>query len=178
MNSHQLLPQIINDKYAGKIPVPVVAIAKDLGLEIYETKDFDDSQSGSIVRENSSYVIYINPSHTPERKRFTIAHEIGHFLLHKDKLGSELVDSVKNIEAGVPMLNRTETNGVAYHEETEANNFAADLLMPEKEFVKVWNEAKTVQEVAEKFQVSKSAASVRARILFNNSQMKKDGYTQ
>ncbi len=168
MDAIQKLPtENLRQKYGGKIPMPVVSLARDLGIQIYETDDFDNSQSGSIVREDGNYIIYVNIRHSPRRKRFTIAHEIGHFLLHKNKLEKgdvEIVDTIKNVAVGVSLLKRADENK-NNEEEFEANDFAADLLMPKEEFIKSWNKERSIEEIAEKFKVSQESVLVRASVL-------------
>ncbi|MFI8714237.1 ImmA/IrrE family metallo-endopeptidase [Brevibacillus brevis] len=58
-------------------------------------------------------------THTPERRNFTIAHELGHYLLHRNKQ-SQFVDRADN------MLDNTINEF-----EMQANSFAAQLLLPE-----------------------------------------------
>lgn len=158
--------QELRTKYP-EIPVPVVDIARDLGLRIFATYDFKSAESGSLRRENSQYIIYINPTETPERQRFTIAHELGHFLMHKDVLsheGDEFVDSLKQ---AVISLNRSNDvkESTERKREIEANQFAAALLMPEKEFKKIFLESNDLEKIASLFRVSQSAATVRAKEL-------------
>ena len=171
----QELPEDLQAKYKNCFPMPVVAMARDLGLEIYETKDFDKSQSGSIVKEGAKYIVYINSKHSPTRKRFSIAHEIGHFLKHRDQLdkGEELIDYVvqtaPNGDVGkAPALHRKVDHDMTEEErkqEQNANTFAAELLMPAEEFKRVFETANTIEEVAEHFNVSSSAATIRAKSL-------------
>lgn len=166
MDAIKKLPENLQSKYQGKIPMPVVSLANDLNIQIYETDDFNNSESGSIVKENGVYVIYVNTRHSPRRKRFTIAHEIGHFLLHKSKLDNEeteIIDTVRNVEIGVSSLQRAENN--RNKEEFAANDFAASLLMPKEEFIKSWNKERSIEEVAEKFKVSREAVLIRASVL-------------
>src|SRR5438270_408197 len=65
--------------------VPIEKIVKSFGIEIKLDK-VDDDLSGFLVRENSERgrtMIGANKSHHPHRQRFTIAHELGHFILHR-----------------------------------------------------------------------------------------------
>lgn len=161
------LPLQIREKYKGKLPVPVVAIAEDLGIGIYATNNFKRSESGSIRKDPEGYTIYIKENDSPARKRFTIAHEIGHYLMHSDLLdsGNELVDNVKQ---PFIQLNRKAGKKETFAEqerEVQANQFAAELLMPEQEFKKNWENAVAIDDVASKFDVSPSAATVRAKEL-------------
>jgi len=86
----------IEKEYKDQVPVPIIKIATDeLGLKVYGVNNLSDEQSGVIKKEKGNFVIYVNDSHSPERKRFTIAHEVAHFLKHKDEIGEEYVTSVK-----------------------------------------------------------------------------------
>lgn len=76
--------EAVLEKHKGTFPVPVIAIANDLGKEVYKINDFEDTESGSLRKEDGKFVIYVNAKHTSTRKRFTIAHEIG--LLSKIKI--------------------------------------------------------------------------------------------
>lgn len=157
------IPPEIQDKYEGIFPLPVVKLANDLGIEVYETDELEDSQSGSIVKTGDKYIIQVNSKHPPTRKRFTIAHEIGHFIQHKEELENEHIDEGKR---PIVLANRSKIpQGKNVKMEKEADAFAADLLMPVAEFKRVWDKSTSIEEVAEYFNVSQSAAAVRAGTL-------------
>lgn len=168
----------ILEQYKNTIPVPVVHIAKQLGIDIYETEDFTKDQTGSITKEGEKYVIYVNAHTSPRRKRFTIAHEIVHFLKHREKIDErELVTETKQ-----PVYNGLQSQrGIVSPEqaaeseeqsiEEEANRLAAELLMPEEAFKKAWEETSSIEEIAERFQVSPQAASIRAERLVGYTMM-------
>lgn len=159
--------QTLKSKYSDQVPTPIVAIAKELGLVVYETDEFSPEQSGSIKKENDTFVIYLNASHPPTRKRFTLAHEVAHYLLHRDCLeeNKEFVDTVKQpIE-----LQRSAAVEYSQKEkqmEWEANELAAELLMPEEKFMEEWDKADNIIDVAAAFKVSPSAAAIRGQKLF------------
>ena len=170
------IPTQVQEKlsaYKGRFPVPVVALANDLGIDVYQTNDLSDRESGMIKREGNKYVIYVNERHPATRKLFTIAHEIAHFAKHKDQLdgGDEHIDSIDQ-----PVLNGSTGNMLKREDgrvltdeqkkiESEANTIAAEILMPEQEFVQVFKLANSLEEVAEKFGVSTAAAAIRAKCL-------------
>lgn len=163
MNLHQ-----IKEKYSGQVPTPLVSIAHDLGIEIYEVDNLKDSECGSISNEGGKFVIYVNAKHPSTRKRFTVAHELAHFFNDKEKLKlnqeNEHIDSVKQPVS----LHRDNDREMTQEEkkiEIEANKLAADILMPEQEFKAEWSRTATIEELAEKFQVSTSAAAIRASTL-------------
>lgn len=129
-------------------PVPVEEIAKKFDFTVVEF-DFSDSISG--VLKTQRKVIGVNKKHHPIRRRFTIAHELGHFLLrHELDKGGELVDD----DFGKPIS-----------QEREANLFASFLLMPKewiKETVKGHRiDGQTIKRVAREFEVSEQALTIR-----------------
>ncbi len=161
-------PQEILQRYRDTVPVPVVDIARDLGLQVFMTSGLEPEESGSIRKEGESYIIYVNERHPYKRKRFTIAHEIAHFLKHRDLLdrGAELIDVAKR-EADEPAeMFRVRGREVTEEDrriEREADHLAAEILMPEASFREVWEKSTTVEEVADAFEVSSMAASIRAK---------------
>lgn len=109
---------VLKDFGASELPVPVEQIARRLGAQItYES--FEGEISGMLYRDSGTTVIGVNSRHAPTRQRFTVAHEIGHLLIHK---GQPLF-----IDRFVRVNWR---NGESSPEEVQANAFAAELLMP------------------------------------------------
>jgi len=105
-------------------PVPVEAIAEKMGATlVFEPfAGEEDDISGILYRKSSHTIIGINSAHSETRRRFTIAHELGHLALHSKEL---FVDKVVRIDF------RDRTSGLAIRpEEIAANAFAAELLMP------------------------------------------------
>ena len=141
-------------------PVPVVQIARDLGLEVYRSGGWPDSVSGMIRRDaerggSSGYAIFANGDHAATRRRFTIAHEIGHFLLHRELIGDGITHDA---------LYRSRLQGGI---EVAANRFAADLLMPwDRIREAVARGVDTMDALAEAFNVSRSAMSIRLGVPF------------
>jgi Zn-dependent peptidase ImmA (M78 family) len=111
----------------AEAPVPVVQLAEGLGAEIcYEPAE--DSLSGFLLRipVQRRAVIGVNSNHHENRQRFTIAHEVGHLLLHE---GDRL--HVDRVDLGLRVKRRDERSSEGTDdEEREANLFAAELLMP------------------------------------------------
>jgi len=110
-------------------PVNVAQIAKRLGIEV-NFDSVDDDLSGFLYREPKSgrAVIGVNANHHPHRQTFTIAHELGHFLLHESE--TVHVDSKKD---GYTLQLRNPTSATGTNiSEREANLFAAEVLMPAK----------------------------------------------
>jgi len=158
------------DKYAGQVPFPVAALARDFNLDVYLTGDLEDRQSGMIKKEDDHYVIYINERHPANRQRFTIAHEIAHFVKHKNLLDAEEehLDFIVQPVNGEKVLQRADRlmSEAERKMEWEANSIAAEILMPAQQFRIAFEHANAIEEVAEKFGVSPAAATIRAKTLF------------
>lgn len=146
------------------VPVPVDELAKQEGVLLsYEPFEGNDNISGMLFRDNSRVIIGINNHHAETRQRFTIAHELGHLLLHQ---GDLYIDKGTRIN-----FRNTKSSLAIDKQEIEANAFAAALLMPSKliedEFHKVLDrdEGITADELiitlAGKFQVSRQAMQFR-----------------
>src|ERR1700727_459395 len=83
--SEQQVSDLLIEHAIDSVPVPVEAIARAEGLLIVET-EMEADVSGALIRSGNLQGIAINASQAPVRKRFTIAHELAHFLLsHVDK---------------------------------------------------------------------------------------------
>ena len=138
-------------------PVNVEKLVGDLGLEL-RYAFLDDEISGMIEAEGDSYTITINADDAPTRMRFTIAHELGHYMRHRDLIGSGLDDNkaYRSTSKG-----KYANYAVGPKQEREANKFAADVLMPYSLVVKYLKEQRSVQEMAELFNVSEAAMSIR-----------------
>ena len=118
----QRATNLIQDINCVAPPVPVEAIAKKLGIELRYAPYNDGDLAGMLIWRPKP-IIAINSAHHKNRQRFTIAHEIGHYLLHAD-------DGV-HIDERMDILKRDATSSLAIdRREIEANQFAAELLMP------------------------------------------------
>ena len=150
-------------------PVPVEKIAKNLGA-VVRYSPLDDEISGMIYIKKGTPIIGVNSLHHPNRQRFTIAHELGHLVLHRDKIeGTVHVDKVfavlmRDVDAAAGM------DAI----EIEANCFAAALLMPEvllrsslRSRVLDIDDEKPLVELAQKFRVSRQAMEFRLGNLVN-----------
>lgn len=136
--------------------VDVEALAEALDISVQYERLASD-MSGVLLVENGSAKVAINESHHRNRQRFTLAHEIGHVLLHADEDGL-FVDRRF-------FRNEWSSKG-ELREEIEANAFAASLLMPGR-FIAQCIEAGTgitdldVFRLATRFEVSEQAMTLR-----------------
>lgn len=135
--------------------VPLGAIAKGLGINVMlATLPLEISGQIKRDKEANQYEILINRYENRRRQRFTLAHEIAHFLLHQDLIGDGLSDDIL-YRSGLPEA-----------KEFEANRLAADLIMPLDLIVKYTldkdpQSQSTARELADIFQVSDMAMGVR-----------------
>lgn len=111
--------------------------------------------------DTSKFSIIINDRKPLTRQNFTIAHELGHYFLHSDILRSEkiIIDDDTYIENKRVLYRLDEAKRNAI--ETEANNFAASLLMPRELVIEAWRKIDDIQECAKIFGVSTIAMTIR-----------------
>jgi hypothetical protein len=141
-------------------PVRVGELAARLGLRVTRSP-LQPSVSGLIRPAGdtaSGFEILVNKFETPERQRFTVAHEIGHYLLHRQEIGSGVIDNVMY------------RSGLSSKKEAEANQIAALIVMP-PEAVEIelsrlggMNSPDIAETLAERFRVSVPAMKVRLKV--------------
>jgi Zn-dependent peptidase ImmA (M78 family) len=153
----RLSPEHISilEEFTNHVPVKVGALANALGLKVVVAA-LPLKISGLIKPDpDGGFVIKVNRFEPKERQRFTIAHEIAHFLLHRDKIHAGVVDSV---------LYRSKLSSRV---EAEANRLAADIIMPYakvRELSSVYRaqgDHQIIATLAETFQVSRQAMEIR-----------------
>ncbi len=152
-------PLALTAKYWGDIPVPVFDILGELGLGP-DRPLMDDNVSGWIERRpDGSYRVAVNPMHALVRQRFTAAHELGHYIYHRELLGAGVGDTRAYRQDGTPIAPNA---AVRTMHERQANSFAANLLMPHHSITALQNQGiNTVPGLAERLQVSQEAMRIR-----------------
>ena len=114
-------------------PVDVDKVAAGLGLSAAYEK-LDDDVSGVLVVRDGQGSVILNKSQHPNRRRFTMAHEIGHYVLHWTQQDRLFLDrrypTFSKVDDSVYL--RSSSQSTSPREEMEANEFAAALLMPKK----------------------------------------------
>jgi len=139
-------------------PVDIEKIAKDAGAVIsYE--EMKDELCGFFLPGKREFVIGVNSSHPRTRRRFTIAHELGHAILHQ-------FDEV-HIDRSFKFRSPVSAKAVDI-EEIEANTFAAWILMPERflqseirNFGVDLEDTSRIQALSDAYQVSQQSMSFR-----------------
>jgi hypothetical protein len=144
-------------EFKQEAPVRVGLLAQRLGLGVLRST-LQPGISGQIEPSRdfpAGFVIKVNRHEAKQRQRFTIAHEIGHFMLHRDRIGDGIRDTI---------LYRSKLSNQM---EAEANRFAAGLLMPFEQVRTKLNELglqrdhNAAIELARVFEVSTDAMEIR-----------------
>lgn len=138
--------------------INIKKICKLLKVDV-KAENLESDISGLFVIKGEGAYIRYNKKENEERQRFTIAHELGHFILHKDT--PLFVDKLDKI-----MYRNNDSTTGEMRKEREANSFAASLLMPKK-FIKKElknapdNDKDPISYLAKKFKVSEQAMTYR-----------------
>lgn len=138
-------------------PVKLSALARTLDVRV-QSATLPAGISGEIRPDPErigGFLIRVNRHDSPKRQRFTVAHELAHFLLHRDQIGDGIKDDV---------LYRSRLSD---RREAEANRLAADLIMPSP-LIDEWlkrSHALRVESpaayLAQTFDVSEAAMNIR-----------------
>ena len=145
-------------KYQNPDFVDVETLAEELGMKVCYSKQ-PDNISGAIFKNEKiggsrGYVCFVNSKHTPERQRFTIAHETAHFILHRDYIGDGITDN------GLLRSNLSSEIEIA------ANRLAADIIMPWHLISHALKNGRENNELAKVLKVSNGAMSIRLETPF------------
>ena len=137
-------------------PINTFLIIEHLNILLRGSDHFNDAISGKIYKidphtnENKHYKIVVNLNHSRERQRFTIAHEIAHYILHRDQIGNGIVDDA--------LYSSILSNEI----EKEANEFATEILMPMRLLTNSIREhGIDPKKLAEEYFVSETAMAIR-----------------
>lgn len=164
--------RVLAEHAVRKPPVDVHRIAAAYA-EIVE-KDLDDAVSGVLIPlDGKDFIIVVNAGHSLVRQRFTVAHELGHLLIHSY--------TIPHADRSFRFRDARSSEGSAV-EEIQANQFAAELLMPrflllrepkgtrfghvpeteeEDDAFQQW-----VENLAGRFRVSRQAMTIRLSTVF------------
>jgi len=141
-------------------PVPIIGIAKKLGFRVYELDMEEKGLSGFIaidqeLRETfgSSQIIAVSTGEPNEHKRFTIAHELAHYLFDftdgQEYYNTYILDNAQKNEEKIDFEDR----------ERVANYFAANLLMPSLDFKRKFVELNSAGETSGKGNITLKLAN-------------------
>jgi Zn-dependent peptidase ImmA (M78 family) len=151
--------QLLKDSGVSKAPVPIDRIARQLNITVKFSPTREDV-SGALVVKGGAAFIAVNGAHHENRQRFTIAHEIGHYYLHDT---GERTHFDEDFRVYGRNKNSSQANDP---QEIEANQFAAELLMPQKFLLVDFSgnrgeRVEIVAKLARKYKVSPQAMEYR-----------------
>lgn len=141
-------------------PIPVDQIALRLGIDDIRERPLDKFEAALVTDpERSGGAVLLNSRSNPYRRRYSLAHELGHFLCgwHKQPSKKGFVCSKRDM--AVPS-----GNDVHVRQETEANQFAIELLAPERlvsRYLKRLPDLEQVLAIQAALKISKTAAARR-----------------
>lgn len=143
-NTRNLVWEILIRERIRELPISVSKLCRSMGIPMLLDK-FDDGNSGKSMMVNGKPIIIINKDESPERQRFTAAHELGHIML--GHVGKYKLVNREPSPADNPI-------------EQAANVFASRLLAPA---CVLWGcNIHTAEEIAVNCKISRQAAEYRA----------------
>ncbi len=158
---------------ALRAPVDLTKVASHLGAEVRQ-ETFEDMVSGVLLIKDEQRHVMVNRTHHPNRQRFSVAHELGHLVLHHNEGDRLFIDTHLRMyqRVGKPSSSFYQQPGSSTtpHEERQANQFASALLMPRELLIQatkdrdLWDEL-DVSALASEFGVSEQAMAIRLRDL-------------
>ena len=164
MMEQALLTKILQHKSPTGDAIDVVKLANTLGMEVYAIQEPSEFNSQLMYQaDTNAFTIQVNSAHPINRQRFSIAHEIAHFIKH-----APIVKERQSIDRAKVFFTADKKL------EDEANKLAAEILMPKELVVgslkktataQSFITAETLKQVAEKFKVSVAVALLRLRDL-------------
>jgi Zn-dependent peptidase ImmA (M78 family) len=163
---------ILSQHHSKGTWVDVFSLARKLPeVAAVQAMTLDDDISGALLPvSEGKWLILVNNEHPPTRQRFSVAHELGHLYLHQYR--------VPHADRTMKLRDAQSSQGSAF-EEIEANQFAAELLMPRDRLLKALdgqvieyepdNSSSLkgiVKDLAKRFKVSEQAMMIRLSSLF------------
>ncbi|EIE01370.1 MULTISPECIES: ImmA/IrrE family metallo-endopeptidase [Leptospira] len=163
-NPERIAELFLEENNITKYPVNIKKLIKKAGLQLVEM-ELPGDVSGILEVNGKEYTVFVHEKHHEHRQRFTMAHELGHFLIHQPKATHIDRKSFFRSPSSSEALN---------YEEIEANRFAASLLMPKEWVIKeinhfaslhggdlIDNDQDLIEYLADEFDVSYAAMAFR-----------------
>ncbi|WKC87603.1 ImmA/IrrE family metallo-endopeptidase [Borreliella japonica] len=164
-NSKVYSDYIISKHKILLIPVPIIKIAMEEDLKIFEISFQDKHKDFSGYIKLNEKSLYINENMSLENKRFTIAKYLGHYLMHQDQ--------IKNLSKNDHYYNDIQDNQMV----TEANIFATNILVPTTTLKLKLSQYKfrecSQKTIAKEFQVTENTIYLKLSILNDLSKIDK-----
>jgi Zn-dependent peptidase ImmA (M78 family) len=154
-----------------RCPVAVDYIAQKKGITV-RFMPLEEGLSGMIFAKHTAIII-VNSLHHPNRQRFTLAHELGHFELHMKEIGAEV-----HVDKKFLAFARDAKSSLGLdRKEVEANRFAGELLVPQQLLIQELRgrvidaeDEALIAELADRFEVSRQMMTFRIGELVESPQ--------
>lgn len=152
--------ELVAEQNLNRAPIAIERVARALDIAV-RYSPLEESLSGMAFIKDDNRVIVLNALHHPNRQRFTLAHEIGHHVLHAPALAA-------GVHVDKAILRRDDLAAQGTNDfEIEANAFASELLMPREVFETILgqvgdlNDEQQLIGLAARFRVSLAALQLR-----------------
>lgn len=172
---------LLESRAMANLPINPLVVAQARNIKVLSAEFLDPKVSGAIVKAgNGSISVYVNEKDGKKRQRFTIAHELGHLLLHLENQQGNFTDKIEDdqhleqlfLDLQYSQGNFTEEQSgeevVMYRDkahggqqEIEANQFAAAFLMPKPLVIQHWDKGTKLGGMARLFDVSEISMRYR-----------------
>ena len=149
-----LAEEVLAESDISTPPIDPIRVSSRHGMKLYNAEFVEDSISGMLRRKGPNITVLIRASDSAFRKRFTIAHELGHIIL--DHFDEQHTHSDSDVD-----LFRTDLAHGGDQNEVQANMFASALLMPRSLVRAAYETEKNVKDLAKIFNVSEEAMGYR-----------------
>ncbi|RSX52686.1 ImmA/IrrE family metallo-endopeptidase [Bifidobacterium callimiconis] len=152
---------VLDNYWDGRFPVKIATISRAMGVTPYQAS-LPAGVSGMVVKKPKEPArSYVESSESETRRRFTLAHELGHYVERVEVSDDDDFSFAEKREPGRYDLH-----------EFYADEFAGALLMPEEHFLNMLDEGRSLIDIAAKFGVSLDAARKRRERLEKNPPQK------
>lgn len=151
-------------RHLASAPVDLKAIFTDLGIE-YDEERMDDGVSGSITRNGDKFTVAVNLLESSNRKRFTAAHELAHYLMHRDLMHVDGGKMNRHMDRLFGAPEHNPASPFTRQHEVQANRLAAQIVMPAALVREKFATQRDAEKLACEFGVSKAAMEIRLKTL-------------
>jgi Zn-dependent peptidase ImmA (M78 family) len=154
----------IVQEYMGDEPVDPAKILRALGVE-YTEEPLPPGESGHIIASDGAFRVVVNSNEGPQRRRFTAAHELAHYLMHRDLLAeagkmNRHIDCLFGSDAC-----HDKPSPLRSRHEVQANRLAARIIMPASRIRHHFEQGENAAALAQRFGVSPAAMEIRLKTL-------------
>lgn len=142
--------------------VPLAEVANEYGVS-HKIAALPKAISSTISYRRKKFEIVINSNLSEIRQRFAFAHEIAHYLMHRDLIACN--DSPKKHVDFLFTKEKGEAFPLRPEHELQANKLAIQILMPAETITKLYRQGMTVENLAQDFTVTEEMMKIRLRTL-------------